>query len=180
LIADVQADLNKVVQMEQTSGQELSTQIDALLILQQRLEQLDDFDQHRPLKFSFGLYQGNDLKEKLKAEYLKGVKQIVLAPSQQNIAQYLQRVKGNEQTLKQNHVNVEIKQASSTQIASEPSDTNPQDAYNALKAYLMMSNPQYMDASHLSDQVTRFWRSWLDANRGQMPRGEMIQKAEKY
>lgn len=52
LIADVQADLNKVVQMEQTSGQELSTQIDALLILQQRLEQLDDFDQHRPLKFS--------------------------------------------------------------------------------------------------------------------------------
>ena len=179
LIADVQADLNKVVQMEQTSGQELSTQIDALLILQQRLEQLDDFDQHRPLKFSFGLYQGNDLKEKLKAEYLKGVKQIVLAPSQQNIAQYLQRVKGNEQTLKQNHVNVEIKQASSTQIASEPSDTNPQDAYNALKAYLMMSNPQYMDASHLSDQVTRFWRSWLDTNRGQMPRGEMIQKAEK-
>ena len=102
-----------------------------------------------------------------------------LAPSQQNIAQYLQRVKGNEQTLKQNHVNVEIKQASSTQIASEPSDTNPQDAYNALKAYLIMSNPQYMDASHLSDQVTRFWRSWLDTNRGQMPRGEMIQKAEK-
>ncbi len=36
-----------------------------------------------------------------------------------------------------------------------------------------------MDASHLSDQVTRFWRSWLDNNRGQMPRGEMIQKAEQ-
>ncbi|RKG36882.1 type VI secretion system membrane subunit TssM [Acinetobacter rongchengensis] len=179
LIADVQADLNKVVQMEQVSGQELATQIDALLILQQRLEQLDDFDQHRPLKFSFGLYQGNELREKLKVEYLKGVKQIVLIPSQQNIAQYLQRVKSNEQTLKQNHVNVEIKQTSSAQIASEPLDTNPQDAYNALKAYLMMSNPQYMDSSHLSDQVTRFWRSWLDANRGQMPRGEMIQKAEK-
>lgn len=51
MIADVQADLNgKVVQMEQTLGQELSTQIDALLILQQRLEQLDDFDQHRPIE----------------------------------------------------------------------------------------------------------------------------------
>jgi len=36
-----------------------------------------------------------------------------------------------------------------------------------------------MDSSHLSDQVTRFWRSWLDTNRGQMPRGEMIQKAEQ-
>ena len=61
----------------------------------------------------------------------------------------------------------------------EPLDTNPQDAYNALKAYLMMSNPQYMDAGHLSDQVTRFWRSWVDANRGQMSRGDMIQQAEQ-
>ncbi|SPL69710.1 type VI secretion system membrane subunit TssM [Acinetobacter stercoris] len=181
LIADVQADLNKVVQMEKATGNELSTQLDALLILQQRLQQLDDFDQHRPLKFSFGLYQGNELREKLKIEYLKGIKQIVLTPTQQNIAQYLQRVKNNEETLKANHVNVEIQQTSKnkSQQYLEPSDTNPQDAYNALKAYLMMSNPQYMDSSHLSDQVTRFWRSWLDANRGQMPRGDMIQKAEQ-
>lgn len=74
--------------------------------------------------------------------------------------------------MKANYVNVEIQQTAQnkTQQYLEASDTNPQDAYNALKAYLMMSNPQYMDASHLSDQVTRFWRSWLDANRGQMPR----------
>ena len=179
LIVDLQADLNKVVQMEQASGQELSTQLDALLILQQRLEQLDDFDRHRPLKFSFGLYQGNALRDQLKAEYLKGVKQIVLAPTQQNIAQYLQRVKNNQALLKQNHVNVDIKPVSFNQVTTEPLDSNPQDAYNALKAYLMLSNPQYMDASHLSDQVTRFWRAWLDANRGEMPRGEMIQKGEK-
>jgi type VI secretion system protein ImpL len=181
LIADVQADLNKVMQMEQASGQHLATQLDALLILQQRLEQLDEFDDNRPLKFGFGLYQGDDLREKLKTEYLNGVRQIVLEPSQQNIGQFLQRVKNNETTLKQNHINVEIQQVSSkpAQNALEPSDANPQDAYNALKAYLMMSNPEYMDASHLSDQVTRFWRSWLDSNRGQMPRGEMIQKAEQ-
>lgn len=182
LIADVQADLNKVVQMEQASGQNLSTQLDALLVLQQRLEQLDGFDENRPLKFGFGLYQGNDLREKLKTEYLNGIRQIVLEPSQQNMAQFLQRVKGNEATLKDNHVNVDVQQvagARPTQTNLEPSDANPQDAYNALKAYLMMSNPQYMEAGHLSDQVTRFWRSWLDANRGQMPRGEMIQKAEQ-
>lgn len=181
LIADVQADLNKVVQMEQASGQALSTQLDALLVLQQRLQQLDDFDENRPLKFGFGLYQGNELREKLKTEYLKGIQQIVLEPTQQNIAQYLQRVKGNEVVLKANHVNVEIQQVSSKpQQYLEPSDTNPQDAYNALKAYLMMSNPkQYMEAGHLSDQVTRFWRSWLDANRGQMQRGDMIQKGEQ-
>ena len=181
LIADVQADLNKVMQMEQASGQHLATQLDSLLILQQRLEQLDQFEEDRPLKFGFGLYQGNDLREKLKTEYLNGVRQIVLEPSQQNIGQFLQRVKNNEATLKENHVNVEIQQVSAkpAQNALEPSDSNPQDAYNALKAYLMMSNSKYMEASHLSDQVTRFWRSWLDANRGQMPRGEMIQKAEQ-
>lgn len=179
LIADVQADLDKVVQLEKQSGQELSTQLNALLILQERMQQLDQFEQDQPIQFGFGLYQGNELRDKLKVEYLKGVKQIVLQPTQQNIVQYLQRVKSNETTLKANHINVEVKQVAKNQQYLEPSETNPQDAYNALKAYLMMSNAQYMDASHLSDQVTRFWRSWLDSNRGQMPRGEMIQKAEQ-
>ncbi|MPW44448.1 type VI secretion system membrane subunit TssM [Acinetobacter guerrae] len=179
LIVDVQTDLNQVVQLQKVSGEQLSTQLDALLILQHRLQQLDEFEQHRPLKFSFGIYQGNHLREQLKAEYLKGVRQIVLTPTQQNIAQYLQRIKTNENTLKANHSNVEIKQVNNKNQYLEPSESNPQDAYNALKAYLMMSNPQYMDGSHLSDQVTRFWRSWLDNNRGQMPRGEMIQKAEQ-
>ncbi|OTG56500.1 type VI secretion protein [Acinetobacter sp. ANC 4204] len=179
LITDVQADLEKVVLLEKQSGQELSTQLNALLILQERMQQLDQFEQDRPLKFAFGLYQGDELHEKLKTEYLKGVQQIILVPTQQNITQYLQRVKANEEQLRTNHSNVKLTPVSKTQQYLEPSDTNPQDAYNALKAYLMMGNAQYMDASHLSDQVTRFWRSWLDNNRGQMPRGEMIQKAEQ-
>ena len=179
LIADVQADLNRVVQLEKQSAQELSSQFDALLILQQRMQQLDQFEQDKPLKFGFGLYQGDELHDTLKAEYLKGVKFLVLQPTQQNIAQYLQRVKNNQAALQANHIHLDVKAAASNQQYLEPSDSNPQDAYNALKAYLMMSNPQYMDSGHLSDQVTRFWRSWLDANRGQMPRGEMIQKAEQ-
>ncbi len=47
-----------------------------------------------------------------------------------------------------------LKLLKSNQPYLEPSDTNPQDAYNALKAYLMMSNHKYMESSHLSDQVT--------------------------
>ncbi len=90
-----------------------------------------------------------------------------MIPTQQNIAQYLQRVKSNEEKLRTNHANVELTPVAKTQQYLEPNDANPQDAYNALKAYLMMGNTQYMDASHLSDQVTRFWRSWLDNNRGQ-------------
>ncbi len=57
LMEEVQADLNKVVQMQKQSGTELVTQIDALLILQAHLQQLDQFDQKRPLKYGFGLYQ---------------------------------------------------------------------------------------------------------------------------
>ncbi len=181
LIADVQADLNKVVQMESAAGQDLGAHLNALLILQQRLQQLDEFDAKRPLKFSFGLYQGNQLRERLKLEYLNGIKHIVLVPAQQNMAQYLVRVNNNAEVLKANHRDVQIQQTSNAKAQQylEPSDSNPQDAYNALKAYLMLSNRQYMEAGHLGDQVTRFWRTWLEANRGQNNANEMTQKAEQ-
>ncbi|WP_286832731.1 MULTISPECIES: type VI secretion system membrane subunit TssM [Acinetobacter] len=180
LIAEVQADLNKVVQIQAQANRSLSHQLDALMILQEHLQQLDQFDQDRPLKYSFGLYQGNQIREKLETEYLKGIEQLVLQPTQQQIAQYLQRVKANEAVLKENYIQVKMNHvAQGRQIASEPSDQNPQDAYNALKTYLMLSNRQYMDSSHLSDQLTRFWRTWLEQNRGEIPRGEMLQKAEQ-
>ena len=173
LIADVQADLNKVVQMEGQS-QSLTTQLDALLILQNRLKQLEDLDNKHFFKFGLGLYQGDELYEKLKAEYLNGVKQIILLPAQNEMSSYLQAVQQNAEKLRENHTNVEIKQVSATQQYSAPSDTNPQDAYNALKAYLMLSNPQYRESSHLADQITRFWRSNLDSSQP-----ENIQKAEQ-
>lgn len=180
LITEVQADLNKVLQIQAQANRSLNHQLDALLILQEHLQQLDQFDQDRPLKYSFGLYQGKQIREKLETEYLKGIEQLVLQPTQQQIAQYLQRVKANEAVLKENYIQVKMNHvAQGRQIASEPSDQNPQDAYNALKTYLMLSNRQYMDSSHLSDQLTRFWRTWLEQNRGEIPRGEMLQKAEQ-
>ncbi|HEX8405291.1 MAG TPA: type VI secretion system membrane subunit TssM, partial [Duganella sp.] len=61
-------------------------------------------------------------------------------------------------------------------------DANPanvEDAYNALKTYLMLSDKSRAEASHLNDQLTRFWRVWLDSNRGTMPREQMIRSAER-
>lgn len=180
LMAEVQADLNKVVLMQQQSGTELATQMDALLILQAHLQQLDQFDQRLPFKYRFGLYQGHQIREKLQAEYLKGIEQLILQPTQQSIAEYLQRVKQHSATLKENHINVQVQPVAQVQqLALAPSDQNPQDAYNALKTYLMLSNRQYIDSSHLSDQLTRFWRNWLDQHQGQQPRTEMLQKAEQ-
>ena len=180
LMSEIQNDLNKVVQLQQQSGHELSTQLDALLILQDHLQQLDQYEQQLPFKYSFGLYQGDQIREQLETEYLKGIELLVLQPTQQNIAQYLQQLKLNEAHLKANYINVPVQQnVQVQQVISEPSEQNPQDAYNALKTYLMLSNRQYIEAGHLSDQVTRFWRSWLDTHRGEMPRAEMIQKAEE-
>ncbi len=53
LMIEVQSDLNKVVQMQKPSGIELDTQIDALLILQAHLQQLDQFDQEASIKIQF-------------------------------------------------------------------------------------------------------------------------------
>lgn len=181
LIADIQADLNRVVQMESGQGQDLLTHLNALLILQQRLQQLDDFDKSRPLKFSFGLYQGEQLKERLKIEYLNGIKKIILLPTQQNMAEYLRRVNINAEELKSNQSKVQILSSSTSKSEAyfEPSDRNPQDAYNALKAYLMLSNKQYAEESHLRDQITRFWRMWLNIYNDNNQSVEFTQKTEQ-
>jgi type VI secretion system protein ImpL len=62
---------------------------------------------------------------------------------------------------------------------SNASANNVTDAYNALKTYIMLSDRHRVEASHMSDQVTRFWRGWLEANRGAMPREQMLRHAER-
>lgn len=43
----------------------------------------------------------------------------------------------------------------------------------------MLADRQRLDPGHLADQITRFWRGWLEANRGAMPREQMIRSAER-
>lgn len=181
LIADVQADFNKVEKIEKVSSRDLPTQLDALLILQNRLQQLDDLNQQSSYKFSFGLYQGEKLYEKVKIEYLKGIQKIILQPTNERVEDYLKRVKGKEDTLLAKHPEaLQVTQANNQAKQSlDPSETDPQDIYNALKLYIMMGNPQYIDPTHLSDQITRFWRSWLEENKGNAPKAETTQKAEQ-
>ncbi|MFL6676142.1 MAG: ImcF-related family protein, partial [Massilia sp.] len=59
------------------------------------------------------------------------------------------------------------------------SPTNVADAYNALKTYLMLGDKTRAEPGHLNDQLTRYWRGWLEANRGAMPREQMIRSAER-
>jgi hypothetical protein len=61
----------------------------------------------------------------------------------------------------------------------EASPTNVDDAYNALKSYLMLADKSHAEGSHLNDQLPRHWRAWLENNRGAMPREQMIHSAER-
>lgn len=211
LVSDVQQDLNKVVQLQSGTGHDLSTQLNSLYILQQRLQQLDAFDQDRPLHYSFGLYQGQALRERLKTEYLNGLKQVLLLPTQNNMATYLQAVIADPDQLRHGQTAAADQPAAPAQSQAQtpnqaqsqnqalpqpvshspqtprvqqqldgtPSAQNPQDAYNALKAYLMLSNPQYREAGHLGDQVTRFWRISLQSAQAQAGQADLIQKSEQ-
>lgn len=178
----VEADLQQVAQIQKDSNGDLQSQLESLTILQSRIEQLEGYDSDRPLSLGFGLYQGDKLKQKLLAEYYNGIGIIVLAPTKQNIEKFLTEVNTNAAQLKVQEVETseeasETINNSDTYIQSDPTDV--EDAYNALKAYLMLSNHEHLETSHLSDQMTRFWRTWLESNRADMPRDKMIRQAER-
>jgi len=178
----VTADLQQVAEQQKNANGDLKSQLESLSILQSRIEQLEGYETDKPLSLSFGLYQGDKLKQKLLTEYYNGVNIIVLAPTTQNIERFLTEVNTNATQLEVRTEKSSPDENSETAtnnayIQSDPTDV--EDAYNALKAYLMLGNHDHLETSHLSDQMTRFWRNWLEANRADMPRDKMIRQAER-
>src|SRR6202008_1859509 len=64
LAANVQADLEQAIKVQEKS-MDLQSRFAALEILQDRIEQLDKYEEQRPLSLSLGLYQGTLLDRKL-------------------------------------------------------------------------------------------------------------------
>jgi type VI secretion system protein ImpL len=54
-----------------------------------------------------------------------------------------------------------------------------EDGYNALKTYLMLKQKERMEISHLSDQIPKYWRPWLTANKGKGSQEEINRLAER-
>ncbi|KWN17755.1 type VI secretion system membrane subunit TssM [Burkholderia ubonensis] len=204
LVANVQADLDNVSRMQQGRN-DLQSRLQAMDILEDRIEQLEQFRRDKPVSVSLGLYQGDRLEQHLLTEYYNGVRQILLSPVSQNLASFLKDVNAHPDQLvpmtrppesgavQGGAIPVSTNpagaapQAAAAQPAAAPqgglysdaSPTNVQDAYNALKTYLMLSDKRHVEQAHLTDQVARFWRGWLETNRGNMPRDEMIRSAER-
>ncbi|WP_229256012.1 type VI secretion system membrane subunit TssM [Duganella fentianensis] len=179
LVSNVQADLDKVVRL-QGQRSDLQARLEALEILQDRLEQLERYRSERPWKLGFGLYQGDALEAKLRAEYFAGVRQVMLAPVVTNLEALLAEMNAHADQL-------QLAAAPAAAPATGPagrqfqeaSPLNVDDGYNALKSYLMLADPAHAEAGHLNDQLTRYWRNWLESNRGNMPREQMIRSAER-
>ena len=215
LVANVQADLDNVTRLQQGRN-DLQSRLQAMDILEDRIEQLEQFRRDKPVSVSLGLYQGDRLEQHLLTEYYNGVRQILLAPVSQNLASFMKDVNAHPEQLvpmtrppesgavQGGAIPVSTNSAGAAPQAgaalaasgtapaaaqqpaapqgglySDASPTNVQDAYNALKTYLMLSDKRHVEQAHLTDQLARFWRGWLETNRGNMPRDEMIKSAER-
>ncbi|WDD96176.1 type VI secretion system membrane subunit TssM [Burkholderia sp. FERM BP-3421] len=188
LVTNVQADLDNVTRLQQNRN-DLQSRLQAMDILEDRIEQLEQFRRDKPLSVSLGLYQGDRLEQHLLTEYYNGVRQILLAPVAGNLASFLKDVNAHPDQLapmtrapESGAVPVSDKvPAPNAQggLYNDASPTNVEDAYNALKTYLMLSDKRHVEQAHLTDQIARFWRGWLETNRGNMPRDEMIKSAER-
>jgi len=186
LLANVQDDLAKVQRL-QADRTDLASRLEALLILQDRIESLQRHADDRPWGVGFGLYQGDEVASRLRSEYFAGVRTIMLEPVAHAIESYLTDVNAHADRLQP----LASAPRSASPTADRPGQPGPGgrfvnaspedsgDAYNALKTYLMLADHQYLEGGHLADQLTRFWRGWLDANRGSMPREDMIRHAER-
>jgi type VI secretion system protein ImpL len=204
LVAHVQEDLIKA-QRVQDKRVDLASRLEALEILQDRLEQMQRYRETRPWSIGLGLYQGEAIERRLKEEYFNGLQVVMLKPATQAVAAYLVEVNAHAAELRplqrladgavtsgglaQVSAPVNVQASAQAASAAEPahggspyanaSSTNVNEAYNAFKAYLMLGDRSRIEPGHMGDQLTRFWRSWLDANRGALPREQLIQRAER-
>ncbi len=179
LVANVQADLDKAVQVQQGRS-DLQSRLQALVLLQDRLEQMVQNRGDHELKLGLGLYQGDRIETKLRAEYFAGMRALMLEPVGESLQSYLGEVVANKDALRPaaaTNGTQPAPAAGGTYEASSPTDVD--DAYNALKTYLMLGDRSRVEVAHLGDQLTRFWRGWLEANRGRMSREEMIRSATR-
>lgn len=179
LVANVQSDLDKVMKL-QAGRIDLQSRLEALDILQDRIEQLERYADDKPWALGFGLYQGDALARKLRDEYFAGVRAVMVEPVAGALETMLAQVNENAAGLDPSSQPVAPAAAPKLgQPYQEASPTNVGDAYNALKTYLMLGDKSHAEPGHLNDQLTRYWRGWLETNRGSMPREQMIRSAER-
>ncbi len=193
LVAHAQADLEQAIKL-QDNKLDLASRLQALQLLQDRLTQLQNYRDNHPWSIGLGLYQGERIEAVVKREYFAGLHEVMLQPVAESLEGYLTDVNAHAAQLQPLNTQAGAPPEAAAGAAPSPDNATAaktptpytvaqandvSDAYNALKVYLMLADHSHLEAGHMSDQLTRFWRGWLEANRGGMPREEMIRAAEK-
>jgi type VI secretion system protein ImpL len=176
LVSNVQADLDKVVKLQE-KRLDLQSRFEALEVIQDRIAQLEKYRADRPWSLRMGLYQGELLERKLREEYFSGVREVMLKPVVANLETLLSEMNAHADQLQMSG-GAPAPSTPGRQF-QDASAINVEDAYNALKSYLMLADSAHAEPGHLNDQLTRYWRGWLENNRGAMPREQMIHSAER-
>jgi type VI secretion system protein ImpL len=177
LVANVRADLDKVARL-QDKRNDLQSRLEALEILQDRIEQFDAYRRDKPWMLGFGLYQGEALERKLRDEYFGGLREVLLLPVAAALEAHLTAMNANAAQLAPAPA-ASGASAARPGLYQQASTTSVSDGYNALKTYLMLADKSRAEAGHLNDQMTRFWRGWLESSRGAMPHEQMVRSAER-
>lgn len=171
LIGEAQEELLASRKLYQTGT--LGDRLKALQVLQFRLEQLYQYRQDgNPWRIGWGLYRGDDVEAALRTEYFQGVRQTMLDPLKTQLEGKLTAA------LLAPSAPAEVPGTSPTTMLASP-EKRIEDSYNTLKTYLMLHLPERMEAAHLTDQMPRHWRSWLEANRGGYPMADISRMAER-
>ncbi|MEG0881139.1 MAG: type VI secretion system membrane subunit TssM, partial [Janthinobacterium sp.] len=138
LVANVEADLNKVVKLQERRL-DLQSRLEALEILQDRIEQLEAYRTQRPWSLRLGLYQGDLLERKLREEYFAGARQVMLAPVAGALEALLFEMNASADQLQPTARTPQTPAPASPTAAPRgvqyqaASATNVEDAYKALK-----------------------------------------------
>lgn len=173
LIENTTRDLQTARSMQE-GNVDLETRLRALLLIQERIEQLTRYRDEHPFEVRAGLYQGDRIEAHLYREYFKGIEQVMLMPATERLEKFLGDVVSHAPELAQQQ---ETSPVTTEVLYQEPRHNDANDAYNALKTYLMLGDRSRIEQAHLTQQLTRFWRGWLEANRGQMSREETARLA---
>jgi type VI secretion system protein ImpL len=99
LVSNVQADLDKVIKL-QDKRLDLQSRLEALEILQDRIEQLEQYRDERPWSLRMGLYQGALLEQKLRQEYFFGVREVMIKPVVENLETLLSEMNAHADELR--------------------------------------------------------------------------------
>lgn len=176
-VQNVQADLIEVKRL-QADRIDLKSRLDAMLVLQDRMLQLISYHDRPPLSFR-PLYHGDILLETVRREYFAGMRQLMVEPVSVQMESFLTQVVSgtNISPAGNGTADTSDQQAGSPYLNSSAKDKS--QAYDVLKAYLMLTDAKRAEKAHLASQLTRFWRLWLEQHRGSMSREELVDRAEK-